>query len=238
MSRAHCPINSQEIECKNTCQSKTKRSIVPAHHIAGWSSQVARQAHNLKAVGSNPTPATILNPCKPLVFKGFSFTEMWLWQHENRGGRNKGEIIGEFSHTNAPTCFVEIMPSPAHLQPRTLHCRCLPPPEQTRTRHRPRSSPPLPRTPSDPNRHPSSSCPGLPGRIHPHSLPPDHPVRTVRKSFYSPSQPINWSPFTRPKCFRLSVTSVTDRAKACPAICESKSPMDMPTHRSDSGANA
>src|ERR1700761_8061720 len=26
--------------------------------IAGWSSPVARQAHNLKAVGSNPTPAT------------------------------------------------------------------------------------------------------------------------------------------------------------------------------------
>ena len=25
---------------------------------AGWSSQVARQAHNLKVVGSNPTPAT------------------------------------------------------------------------------------------------------------------------------------------------------------------------------------
>jgi hypothetical protein len=27
-------------------------------HIAGWSSPVARQAHNLKVVGSNPTPAT------------------------------------------------------------------------------------------------------------------------------------------------------------------------------------
>ena len=28
---------------------------------AGWSSPVARQAHNLKVVGSNPTPATITN---------------------------------------------------------------------------------------------------------------------------------------------------------------------------------
>ena len=28
---------------------------------AGWSSPVARQAHNLKVVGSNPTPATILS---------------------------------------------------------------------------------------------------------------------------------------------------------------------------------
>src|SRR3954470_20217445 len=29
-------------------------------NIAGWSSPVARQAHNLKVVGSNPTPATNL----------------------------------------------------------------------------------------------------------------------------------------------------------------------------------
>src|SRR5690606_16245618 len=29
---------------------------------AGWSSPVARQAHNLKVVGSNPTPATKIMP--------------------------------------------------------------------------------------------------------------------------------------------------------------------------------
>ena len=29
---------------------------------AGWSSPVARQAHNLKVVGSNPTPATNFIP--------------------------------------------------------------------------------------------------------------------------------------------------------------------------------
>jgi hypothetical protein len=29
---------------------------------AGWSSPVARQAHNLKVVGSNPTPATKQTP--------------------------------------------------------------------------------------------------------------------------------------------------------------------------------
>ena len=34
---------------------------------AGWSSLVARQAHNLKVVGSNPTPATSKN--KGLVGK-------------------------------------------------------------------------------------------------------------------------------------------------------------------------
>src|SRR5690242_21613146 len=42
---------------------------------AGWSSPVARQAHNLKVVGSNPTPATSAHsppppppPPPPLVF--------------------------------------------------------------------------------------------------------------------------------------------------------------------------
>ena len=29
--------------------------------VAGWSSPVARQAHNLKVVGSNPTPATTVS---------------------------------------------------------------------------------------------------------------------------------------------------------------------------------
>ena len=44
---------------------KTKQKLAhqPNHltlpsQIAGWSSLVARQAHNLKVVGSNPTPAT------------------------------------------------------------------------------------------------------------------------------------------------------------------------------------
>ncbi len=30
---------------------------------AGWSSLVARRAHNPKVVGSNPTPATTRKPC-------------------------------------------------------------------------------------------------------------------------------------------------------------------------------
>ena len=34
------------------------RAAAPEHLGAGWSSPVARQAHNLKVVGSNPTPAT------------------------------------------------------------------------------------------------------------------------------------------------------------------------------------
>ena len=38
------------------------------HQIAGWSSPVARQAHNLKVAGSNPAPATTFKLLKvPLV---------------------------------------------------------------------------------------------------------------------------------------------------------------------------
>ena len=43
---------------------KQRRSAPPARRLepsdAGWSSPVARQAHNLKAAGSNPAPATTL----------------------------------------------------------------------------------------------------------------------------------------------------------------------------------
>ena len=46
---------------------------------AGWSSLVARQAHNLKVVGSNPTPATkksnkISMLCMSLIFKFTCFS--------------------------------------------------------------------------------------------------------------------------------------------------------------------
>jgi hypothetical protein len=46
--------------------------------IAGWSSQVARQAHNLKVVGSNPTPAT--------TFKALNLNGLRLFSFENNGG--------------------------------------------------------------------------------------------------------------------------------------------------------
>jgi hypothetical protein len=37
--------------------------------IAGWSSLVARQAHNLKVAGSNPAPATKLKSLIPRIFR-------------------------------------------------------------------------------------------------------------------------------------------------------------------------
>ena len=45
--------------------------------IAGWSSPVARQAHNLKVVGSNPTPAPKQAPEFHLDFRGFVFIQAW-----------------------------------------------------------------------------------------------------------------------------------------------------------------
>ena len=48
-------------------------------NIAGWSSLVARQAHNLKVAGSNPAPApnlfNLINPKRkkflPVFLRGF-----------------------------------------------------------------------------------------------------------------------------------------------------------------------
>src|SRR5437660_38252 len=44
------------------------------HHrlAAGWSSPVARQAHNLKVTGSNPVPAPKI-PKSPAAMRGFFF---------------------------------------------------------------------------------------------------------------------------------------------------------------------
>ena len=43
-----------------SCTPFRTRAYVQSFQIAGWSSLVARQAHNLKAAGSNPAPATNL----------------------------------------------------------------------------------------------------------------------------------------------------------------------------------
>ena len=59
--------------CQTKVLSRAARRMVP---IAGWSSQVARQAHNLKVRGSNPLPATTL---KALILNGlrlFAYQEL------------------------------------------------------------------------------------------------------------------------------------------------------------------
>jgi hypothetical protein len=45
---------------------------------AGWSSPVARQAHNLKVVGSNPTPATTEKPAKRIFWYNASVARSGL----------------------------------------------------------------------------------------------------------------------------------------------------------------
>jgi hypothetical protein len=49
------------------------RNILPSQKFdnAGWSSPVARQAHNLKVVGSNPTPATKSSKSPQVQTAGF-----------------------------------------------------------------------------------------------------------------------------------------------------------------------
>ena len=64
--------------------------------IAGWSSPVARQAHNLKVVGSNPTPAPNFN----LLFSGgfFILGKQQAW-HPCRGRTKDSRRAGHFEQT-------------------------------------------------------------------------------------------------------------------------------------------
>ena len=59
---------------------------------AGWSSPVARQAHNLKAAGSNPAPATN----DPTHFSGTAVLVTWSYGHGAfypLDRRNKGKRL-------------------------------------------------------------------------------------------------------------------------------------------------
>ena len=61
---------------------------------AGWSSPVARQAHNLKVVGSNPTPATTIDSIRiriPRRFRrGFC---VWYASSNARCGFRRGQLL-------------------------------------------------------------------------------------------------------------------------------------------------
>ena len=46
---------------------------------AGWSSLVARRAHNPKVVGSNPTPATNLPQTGVFLYMGCTFCKMFSY---------------------------------------------------------------------------------------------------------------------------------------------------------------
>ena len=55
------PVLKTGRSCKRRGGSNPSFSAKLFLYIAGWSSLVARRAHNPKVVGSNPTPATIKN---------------------------------------------------------------------------------------------------------------------------------------------------------------------------------
>ena len=51
------------------------RHVRPSHsHIAGWSSPVAREAHNLEVAGSNPVPATRVFSRMPTTSEKVAFS--------------------------------------------------------------------------------------------------------------------------------------------------------------------
>ena len=58
-----------------------KKAYLEHRFIAGWSSPVARQAHNLKVVGSNPAPATNKTKALRKISKPFLFAGATLVLH-------------------------------------------------------------------------------------------------------------------------------------------------------------
>jgi hypothetical protein len=59
------------------------RSDLPIPLVAGWSSPVARQAHNLKVVGSNPAPA-------PKCLFGLAYAGLFAFLGSERPGSSSG----------------------------------------------------------------------------------------------------------------------------------------------------
>ena len=58
--QAYIQVSVTSLQSSET-RSSGNRKLINQHTDAGWSSPVARQAHNLKVTGSNPVPATTDN---------------------------------------------------------------------------------------------------------------------------------------------------------------------------------
>jgi hypothetical protein len=61
-TRLRIPTAEEPASKPGQCEFESHRRYVVQH--AGWSSLVARKAHNLEVVGSNPSPATQCNQCR------------------------------------------------------------------------------------------------------------------------------------------------------------------------------
>src|SRR5215207_3275055 len=68
MGARRCGVSRLCAELAKCVDSRKNGRTFPLP-IAGWSSLVARQAHNLKVAGSNPAPAPNLKP--PELHRGF-----------------------------------------------------------------------------------------------------------------------------------------------------------------------
>ena len=66
------PSQPQAQRAEDGEAKKTGRPV-GSKFIAGWSSPVARQAHNLKVTGSNPVPATKSKAKRPVAAKRRAF---------------------------------------------------------------------------------------------------------------------------------------------------------------------
>src|SRR5579863_2062710 len=79
---------------------------------AGWSSPVARQAHNLKAAGSNPAPAT--RQKTPPSWRGFLFGYETRFEPAKKQVRVEGP--GERKRAETGSRPAELNPAPATRQ--------------------------------------------------------------------------------------------------------------------------
>ena len=69
---------------------------------AGWSSPVARQAHNLKVAGSNPTPAPKIEKASPATARPFAFVCRFRTVDAFFGGRFALRPLSKNSSTDTP----------------------------------------------------------------------------------------------------------------------------------------
>ena len=83
--------------------------VYPINTTAGWSSPVARQAHNLKAAGSNPAPATtsIINPYKSTSdrHERLAYQTLMHVPTFERGPRDCARLHHAMAHWAASTGF-------------------------------------------------------------------------------------------------------------------------------------
>ena len=89
-----------DVECPYTIHSLLDEYIASkaaSIHSAGWSSLVARRAHNPKVVGSNPAPATNKNTGQPTkVVDLFAFLNI-----------NIESLVGQLGANNSSESFVK-----------------------------------------------------------------------------------------------------------------------------------